>query len=120
MIVSYLKYLFKARNEYHIHSPFVYDFYKKVYKDGQSEVLDQLGMTRFLELPVDGLLDRYLLEKDEKTQYRVEGIHKNTAAEAAWNAICSHPAVVLTLDFYRYGYVFYRRGMEKQNFVLKK
>lgn len=119
MIVSFLKYLFKARNEYHVHSPFVYDFYKKAFKDGHIEVLDQMGITHLVKVPLNELLDRYLTEKDESALYSVEGMHKNKSAEAAWNAICSHPAVVLTLDFYWFGYVFYRRGMEKQHFLLR-
>lgn len=32
MYLDYLKYLLKAQNQYKIHSPFVFDFYNKVYK----------------------------------------------------------------------------------------
>lgn len=120
MIFSLVKYLLTAKDEYQVHSPFVYDFYKKGLKEGKDEVFVQLGLVTREEVPVEALLDRYLCEPKEDRYYYVRNIHRSKSEESAWNAICSHPAVVLTLDFYRYGYVFYRKGMEKQNFVLMK
>lgn len=120
MISSYIKYLFTAKDEYHIHSPFVYDFYTKALKGKDNDTLVRLGVTTMVEIPVEKLLERYLSEREEHVFYYVRDIHQSKAKEEAWNAICGHPQVVLTLDFYRFGYVFYRKGMEKQNFVLRR
>ena len=119
MISSFFRYLFTAKNEYHIHSPFVYEFYTKGVKGGEDEAFARLGLTTREEVPVEVLLERYLTVRREDVYYFVPNIHRSEAEEAAWNAICRHPAVVLTMDFYRYGYVFYREGMEKQEFVLR-
>lgn len=37
MILDYLKYLFLAKNEHSLHSPFLFDFYLKILKDSQPE-----------------------------------------------------------------------------------
>ena len=119
MIRSYLKYLWNRKNEYHIHSPFVYEFYMRYVKGGDVEVLKRLGVLRVRELPVERLLEEYLSDLSEGVMFVARDIHKGVCQEAAWNAICRHPEVVLTMDFYAYGYVLYREGMEKQNFELR-
>lgn len=119
MISSYFRYLFTAKDAYGIHSPFVYDFYTKALKGRDNDTLVRLGITTMVEISVEDLLDRFLSERNEHVFYYVRNIHGSRAKEAAWNAICGHPGVVLTLDFYRFGYVFYRKGMEKQNFILR-
>lgn len=120
MIVSYIKYLLEAVDEYRIHSPFVYEFYMRGSSVGDGEALRELGVARMEEVPVGRLLGCYLKERDERVCYCVRGIHRSREKEASWNVICGHAEVVLTMDFYDYGYVFYREGMEKQHFVLKR
>ena len=48
-----------------------------------------------------------------------EGIHYNKAMEDAWEEIKGNEDVSVTLDLYCIGMVFFREGIEKQDFVLK-
>ena len=115
MWLSYLRYVMRRKNEYHIHSPFVYALYTKVIRGREPEALKELGIERTLTMTEGEMPGR-----DESVMYVVEDIHKNKQKEAYWNTICGNPDVSLTIDLYHKGMAFYREGMEKQNFVLKK
>lgn len=58
-------------------------------------------------------------EVDEDTMLVFEGIHHSRHTEAAWEAIKASEDVTLTMDLYCIGVVFFREGIEKQDFVLK-
>jgi hypothetical protein len=114
MLKSYLRYLLKRKNEYHIHSPFVFALYTKVIRGGQPEALKELGVESTVMVEAG-----QMPERDETVMYVVEAIHESKNKEAFWNTICAHPDVTLTIDLYKKGLFFYREGMEKQAFVLK-
>lgn len=221
MISSWIKYKIQCKNEYHIHSPFVYDFVVKVlndkgsnadydtilrvskqldgknhqsyYRRKQSRLLYRiiryfepdsvvsfgklsainttavaLGhlQTRVYLEESDGFLDTlnsmgvvnvsliqpadfdsekfkklntgfvffsesdfedeewdYLQDcmnyKTSESVFIFEGIHRTRDAEDAWERIKGNEDVSLTIDLYRIGLVFFRLGIEKQDFVLK-
>ena len=56
---------------------------------------------------------------DEETVLVFEGIHHSRHTEAAWEAIKANEDVTVTMDLYCIGIVFFREGIEKQDFVLK-
>ena len=58
-------------------------------------------------------------EVDEDTVLVFEGIHHSHRTEAAWEAIKASEDVTVTIDLYSIGIVFFREGIEKQDFVLK-
>ena len=60
-----------------------------------------------------------MAQADEDTVLVFEGIHHSRHTEAAWEAIKAHEGVTLTMDLYSMGLVFFREGIEKQDFVLK-
>lgn len=119
MLSSYLKYVVRRKNEFRIHSPFVYDLYTKVICGGRQEALRDLGVAREVAVPVEEALRAYLSCDDDSTMFTVGDIHRNKKNETAWDAICGHPDVILTIDLYHKGLILSRKGMEKQNFVLK-
>ena len=115
MLLSYLRYVVRRKNEFHIHSPFVYKLYTQVIRGGDEEVLKTLGIERTeivteAEIPAGG----------GKVMYVVEGIHRDQKKKMFWHTICDRPDVTLTIDLYDKGLFFYREGMEKQHFVLKR
>ena len=114
MLSSYLRYVMKRKNEYHIHSPFVYKLYTQVIRGGDEQALKALGIER-TELVTGSRMPK----TDDKVMYVVEDIHHDQKKEAFWNTICASHDVTLTVDLYRKGLFFYREGMEKQNFILK-
>lgn len=115
MLSSYLRYVVKRKNEYHIHSPFVYALYTKVIRGGHPEALKALGIER-----IEPLKEDEPIQKDETVMYELSGIHKDKQKEALWNTICGRPDVTLTIDLYDRGLAFYREGMEKQNYILRR
>lgn len=195
MIGSRLRYGLQRRNEYHIHSPFVYELYTNVLRerrrsnvdyelvmrigrmlDGRRHIfrnrrrlarffyrcaayyeleevtlfgpvsamdasafalgnphskvkvvskgdfvdtLNSLGVVNVERVTVDDPLRYCLDRKGEEALFVFEDIHKNKTYQALWDTICGHPDVVLTIDLYHAGLVFYREGMEKQDFVLR-
>ena len=221
MVGSYLKYLLKRKSEYGIHSPFVYEFMRKVLNDSGSNrdydtinriarLLDKrkhinynlrkqsrllYRMVRYFEpdsvvsfgkvsalntaamalghlqtkvyfeesddfletLNSMGVVNVSLIQPEEfdsehfrrlntgfvffsrdsfeedtwdylvdclnyKTADSVfvfEGIHHNRAMEDAWEEIKANEDVSVTFDLYCIGIVFFREGIEKQDFVLK-
>ena len=64
-------------------------------------------------------LEDGMAQADEDTVLVFEGIHHSRRTEAAWEAIKESEGVTLTMDLYSMGLVFFREGIEKQDFVLK-
>ena len=221
MLGSYLKYLMQRKSEYGIHSPFVYDFMRKVLNDSGSNrdydtayrvarLLDKrkhinynlrkqsrllYRMVRYFEpdsvvsfghitvlnataMALGNMQTKVYLEQSESfletlnamgvvnvnliqpaefdsTHFRrlnsgfvffgcdsfeddtwdyladclnyktadsvfvFEGIHRNRATEDAWEEIKANEDVSVTFDLFCVGMVFFREGIEKQDFVLK-
>lgn len=115
MLKSYLKYLFRRKNEFHIHSPFVYELYTKVIRGGDEEALKTLGIER-----TEHVGEEKIPEIVDGVMYVMEDIHGDKKKEAYWNTICARPDVTLTIDLYKKGLFFYREGMEKQGFILRR
>ena len=64
-------------------------------------------------------LEEGMAQADEDTVLVFEGIHHSRRTEAAWEAIKEGEGVSLTMDLYSMGLVFFREGIEKQDFVLR-
>lgn len=58
-------------------------------------------------------------EVDEDTVLVFEGIHHSRHTEAAWEAVKASEDVSISMDLYRFGLLFFRDGIEKQDFILK-
>ena len=57
--------------------------------------------------------------KTSDSVFIFEGIHHNRDMEDAWEEIKANEDVSVTFDLYCVGMVFFREGIEKQDFVLK-
>lgn len=60
-----------------------------------------------------------LAKAHEESVFIFDDIHWSGEMETAWEQIKEHKKVSLTMDFYHLGLVFFREGMNKQDFVLK-
>ena len=59
------------------------------------------------------------LEKaNEQSIFVFDDIHWSDEMTEAWEEIKKHPEVTLTIDIFQFGIVFFRKGIEKQHFVL--
>ena len=60
------------------------------------------------------------LEKaNEHSVFVFDDIHWSDEMTEAWEEIKTHPEVTLTVDIFQFGIVFFRKGVEKQHFVLR-
>ena len=64
-------------------------------------------------------LEEAMVQANEETVLIFEGIHHSSRTEAAWEAIIADEDITLSIDVYSVGIVFFREGIEKQDFVLK-
>jgi predicted O-methyltransferase YrrM len=47
-----------------------------------------------------------------------DDIHWSEDMNEAWNIICSHKSVSLTLDLFQFGIVFFKKELSKQDFII--
>lgn len=56
---------------------------------------------------------------NENSVFVFHDIHWSRGMEEAWNEICKHPRVAVSIDLFELGLVFFRKGLSKQNFVIR-
>jgi predicted O-methyltransferase YrrM len=57
--------------------------------------------------------------KSENSCFIFDDIYWSNDMKTAWKAIINHSEVTLSIDLFYVGLVFFRKGIEKQHFVLK-
>jgi predicted O-methyltransferase YrrM len=60
-----------------------------------------------------------LAVSDENSVFVFHDIHWSRGMEEAWAEICKHPQVTVSIDLYELGLVFFRKGLSKQDFVIR-
>lgn len=63
--------------------------------------------------------NKCLLVSDENSVFVFHDIHWSRGMEEAWHQICKHPQVTISIDLFEVGLVFFRKGMSKQDFVIR-
>lgn len=54
----------------------------------------------------------------EHSVFIFDDIHWSPGMEEAWNQICTHPKVSLSVDLFQLGLVFFHKGISKQHFTI--
>lgn len=49
----------------------------------------------------------------------LDDIYWSSGMEEAWKELINHPKVTLSIDIFHKGFLFFRKGMEKQHFLLR-
>lgn len=115
MIASYFKYLQKAKGDFRLHSPLVFDLYNKVLKQ-----LPKKGRTEELDRRLKAFVnDNPLVFNDDDCIMVVNDIHENKKNEDDWNRLCEDGNVSLSIDCWSFGLVFVMRRLKKEHFVLR-
>ncbi len=60
-----------------------------------------------------------LLKADNNSVFAFDDIHWSKGMEEAWEIICQHPDVTVSLDLYQLGIVFFRKECQKQHFIVR-
>ena len=69
--------------------------------------------------PTLDYFNRCIDKADENTLFLFDDIHWSKGMEAAWNTIKEDERVSITVDIFWFGLVFFKRGVVKQNFIVK-
>lgn len=54
-----------------------------------------------------------------ETVWIFDDIHWSAGMEEAWEAIKKHPKVTVTIDTFQWGFVFFRKEQEKEDFIIR-
>ncbi len=61
-----------------------------------------------------------LQKKNEQSVFIFDDINWSKSMQQAWREICTHPEVTLSLDFFFFGIIFFRKEhKQKEHFILK-
>jgi predicted O-methyltransferase YrrM len=61
-----------------------------------------------------------LLKKNEQSVFIFDDISWSEGMQQAWRELCTHPEVTLSLDFFFFGLIFFRKEhKQKEHFILK-
>ena len=55
----------------------------------------------------------------DKSAILLDDIHWSPGMEEAWEEICRHPRVSISIDMFQWGLLFFRKRQAKQHFVLR-
>ena len=69
--------------------------------------------------PTVNYFETLLSRAHEQSVFIFDDIHWSEEMEEAWTYIRNHPRVMLTIDLFQVGIVFFRANQPKQHFVLK-
>jgi len=71
------------------------------------------------KLPTLDYFNQCLPNAHENSVFIFDDIHWSDEMESAWEQIKGRPEVSISIDLFHFGIVFFRKGVEKQHFILK-
>ena len=123
MIISYLKYHWKAQGKYHLHSPLVFELYENVLEKACEIPRCTRNDNSFFEELDKNLKafvnDNPLVFNDEDAVMIVKDIHRNKQNEADWERLKNDEKVRLSIDCWRFGMIFVMDRIKKEHYILK-
>jgi len=69
--------------------------------------------------PTLNYFNQCVTKAHENTVFIFDDIHWSDGMEAAWNSIKADDRVSITVDIFWFGLVFFKKGVAKQNFIVK-
>jgi predicted O-methyltransferase YrrM len=71
------------------------------------------------EKPTLDYFEKCMLKMNEDSVFAFDDIHYSPGMNRAWKKICNDPRVAFTIDVFWCGFVFFKKDMAKQNFVIR-
>ncbi len=67
----------------------------------------------------NGMAELFIKHHGNRSVFVIEGIHQSKQAEQAWKKIQTETAVTASIDLFFVGFLFFKKELSKQDFVLR-
>lgn len=130
-IKSFISYSLKAKDEYSLHSPFMFDFFVNGVKAKWSVGFIDRVLSYFKSVGIEWVLvdrnsfcEREIESLDFSPSNKAiifKGIHSNKDKEFLWKSLNNSEACRVCCDFFSYGIVFLTdKPLRKQSYILRR
>lgn len=117
--------MLKAKDEYAIHSPLVFEFYTKAVKN--SDLLLKEKIIRYFstyaveECNSSKFIDSKIKEETNNIIIIVDNIHSNINNNKQWKEVCESNDVFTSIDFFSLGLIIKSNKLiKRQHYILWK
>jgi len=129
--ISYLKYLWRSRDQHSVHSPFVFELLTKcihkVPKGSKTKAYNQAIQSNiekkkvsFISPTTDSTIIGTIPTSKDITAYFVEEIHTDYKQKELWEKLVLDKKIQISIDCWSFGLIFTKKDQEKEHFVLFK
>ena len=116
---EYIFYSLKAKDEYSVHSPLVFDFYTTTVKNSKLSLKE----TSFAieDCNSFSLINSKLQEESDNIIIIIENIHSNIRNHKQWKRLCELDDVFTSIDFFSLGLIIKSSKLiKRQHYILWK
>lgn len=122
---EYIFYSLKAKDEYSVHSPLVFDFYTTAVKNSKLSLKEKIGKY-FSSFAIEdcnsfSLINSKLQEESDNIIIIIENIHSNIRNHKQWKKICELNDIFISIDFFSLGLIIKSSKLiKRQHYILWK
>lgn len=122
---EYIVYLLKAKDEYAIHSPLVFEFYTKAVKNSdlllKEKIIKYFSTYAIEECNSSKFIDSKIKEENNNIIIIVDNIHSNINNNKQWEEVCESNDVFTSIDFFSLGLIIKSNKLiKRQHYILWK
>lgn len=122
---EYIVYLLKAKDEYAIHSPLVFEFYTKAVKNSdlllKEKIIKYFSNYAVEECISSKFIDSKIKEDNNNIIIIVDNIHSNINNNKQWKEVCESNDVFTSIDFFSLGLIIKSNKLiKRQHYILWK
>lgn len=122
---EYIFYFLKAKDEYSVHSPLVFDFYTTAVKNSKLSLKEKIGkyFSSFTIEEYDSfsLIQPQLQEENPNVIIIIENIHSDISNHKQWKRLCELDDVFTSIDFFSLGLIIKSSKLiKRQHYILWK
>jgi hypothetical protein len=130
--ISYLKYLWKAKDPHSVHSPFVFKLLclcihkvskasvLEVYLSAVQNYLKDFSVAVSVLEGADRECSKNTFTNPNDHCFFILDIHKNKLSEQCWSSLIQDKNIQISIDFWSFGLIFIKKNQEKEHFILFK